>query len=98
MTVCNMAIEAGARVGMVAVDDKTISYCKGRHIRPEAEISGIQAADSILADSSELMIMLFSISRLSSCRRHCPPSDLGHLTRDGRACYCHWCRGLRTSK
>lgn len=28
MTVCNMAIEAGARVGMVAVDDKTIEYVK----------------------------------------------------------------------
>lgn len=30
MTLCNMAIEAGARVGMVAVDDKTIDYVKGR--------------------------------------------------------------------
>src|SRR5574337_1172917 len=30
MTVCNMAIEAGARAGMVAVDDKTIDYLKGR--------------------------------------------------------------------
>jgi 3-isopropylmalate/(R)-2-methylmalate dehydratase large subunit len=28
MTVCNMAIEAGARAGLVAVDDKTISYLK----------------------------------------------------------------------
>ena len=30
MTVCNMAIEAGARAGMVAVDDTTIDYLKGR--------------------------------------------------------------------
>ena len=30
MTVCNMAIEAGARSGMVAVDDKTIEYFRGR--------------------------------------------------------------------
>ena len=30
MTVCNMAIEAGARAGLVAVDDKTIDYVKGR--------------------------------------------------------------------
>ncbi|HDY75803.1 MAG TPA: 3-isopropylmalate dehydratase large subunit, partial [Candidatus Marinimicrobia bacterium] len=29
MTVCNMAIEAGARAGMIAVDDKTIEYVKG---------------------------------------------------------------------
>ena len=30
MTVCNMAIEAGARAGLVAVDDKTIDYVRGR--------------------------------------------------------------------
>ncbi|HEU4621422.1 MAG TPA: 3-isopropylmalate dehydratase large subunit [Burkholderiaceae bacterium] len=37
MTVCNMAIEAGARAGMVAVDDKTIEYVKGRPFAPSAE-------------------------------------------------------------
>ena len=34
MTICNMAIEAGARSGMVAVDDTTISYLKGRPMSP----------------------------------------------------------------
>ncbi|WGG51866.1 3-isopropylmalate dehydratase large subunit [Rugamonas sp. DEMB1] len=34
MTVCNMAIEAGARAGMVAVDDTTINYVKGRPFSP----------------------------------------------------------------
>src|SRR5512133_1926834 len=34
MTVCNMAIEAGARAGLVAVDDKTIEYVKGRPLAP----------------------------------------------------------------
>ncbi len=34
MTVCNMAIEAGARAGMVAVDDKTIDYVRGRPFAP----------------------------------------------------------------
>ena len=37
MTVCNMAIEAGARAGMVAVDDKTIEYVKGRPYAPSSE-------------------------------------------------------------
>ena len=37
MTVCNMAIEAGARAGMVAVDDTTIEYVKGRQFAPEGE-------------------------------------------------------------
>jgi 3-isopropylmalate/(R)-2-methylmalate dehydratase large subunit len=34
MTVCNMAIEAGARAGLVAVDEKTIRYVKGRPLAP----------------------------------------------------------------
>lgn len=37
MTVCNMAIEAGARVGMVAVDEQTIDYVKGRPYSPKGE-------------------------------------------------------------
>ncbi len=38
MTLCNMAIEAGARAGMVAVDDKTIEYVKGRPFAPQGEL------------------------------------------------------------
>jgi 3-isopropylmalate/(R)-2-methylmalate dehydratase large subunit len=34
MTVCNMAIEGGARAGLVAVDEKTIQYIKGRPLAP----------------------------------------------------------------
>jgi 3-isopropylmalate/(R)-2-methylmalate dehydratase large subunit len=34
MTVCNMAIEAGARAGLVAVDEKTIDYVRGRPMAP----------------------------------------------------------------
>jgi 3-isopropylmalate/(R)-2-methylmalate dehydratase large subunit len=37
MTVCNMAIEAGARAGMIAVDDTTIDYVKGRAYAPSGE-------------------------------------------------------------
>jgi 3-isopropylmalate/(R)-2-methylmalate dehydratase large subunit len=44
MTVCNMAIEAGARAGMVAVDDTTIEYMKGRPFAPGGEQWG-QAVD-----------------------------------------------------
>ena len=36
MTVCNMAIEAGARAGMIGVDDTTISYVKDRPFAPSA--------------------------------------------------------------
>jgi 3-isopropylmalate/(R)-2-methylmalate dehydratase large subunit len=38
MTLCNMAIEAGARSGMVAVDDTTISYLEGRPFAPRGEL------------------------------------------------------------
>lgn len=38
MTLCNMAIEAGARAGIIAVDDKTIDYVKGRPLSPKAEL------------------------------------------------------------
>src|SRR3569623_496855 len=34
MTLCNMSIEAGSRVGMVAPDEATISYVKGRRLAP----------------------------------------------------------------
>lgn len=38
MTVCNMSIEAGARAGLVAVDDKTIDYVKGRPFAPSGDL------------------------------------------------------------
>jgi 3-isopropylmalate/(R)-2-methylmalate dehydratase large subunit len=37
MTLCNMAIEAGARTGLVAVDEKTIAYVEGRTFAPKGE-------------------------------------------------------------
>lgn len=38
MTLCNMAIEAGARAGMIAVDNVTISFLKGRTFAPKGEM------------------------------------------------------------
>ena len=37
MTICNMAIEAGARAGLVAVDETTIDYLQGRPYAPKGE-------------------------------------------------------------
>ena len=37
MTLCNMAIEAGARAGMIAPDEKTFEYLKGREFAPAGE-------------------------------------------------------------
>jgi 3-isopropylmalate/(R)-2-methylmalate dehydratase large subunit len=45
MTVCNMAIEAGARAGLVAVDDKTIDYVAGRPYAPTGDMLEAAIAD-----------------------------------------------------
>ncbi len=44
MTVCNMTIEAGARAGLVAVDEKTIEYVRGRPFSPQGELFDQAAA------------------------------------------------------
>jgi 3-isopropylmalate/(R)-2-methylmalate dehydratase large subunit len=38
MTVCNMAIEAGARAGLIGVDEKTIAYLRGRPYAPTGDL------------------------------------------------------------
>ncbi len=45
MTLCNMAIEAGARAGMVAVDEKTVEYFRGRPYAPKGELFDKAAAN-----------------------------------------------------
>ena len=37
MTICNMSIEAGARAGLIAPDEKTFNYIKGRPYAPKSE-------------------------------------------------------------
>ena len=45
MTICNMSIEAGARVGLVATDEKTVQYVKGRPYAPK-DVHWQQAVES----------------------------------------------------
>ena len=53
MTVCNMAIEAGARVGLVAVDQKTVEYVKGRPYSPQGDDwdRAVEAWTDLVSDS-----------------------------------------------
>ena len=37
MTVCNMTIEAGARAGLIAPDEKTFKYLEGKTMSPKGE-------------------------------------------------------------
>ncbi len=55
MTVCNMSIEAGARAGMIAPDEKTFAYLKGRRFSPgtPATISGAPSS-SVVSSSIEV--------------------------------------------
>ena len=54
MTVCNMAIEAGARAGLIAVDQKTLDYVKGRPFAPSADMwaRASEAWRSLVSDSN----------------------------------------------
>ncbi|MCW7490001.1 3-isopropylmalate dehydratase large subunit [Leptospira meyeri] len=44
MTICNMAIEAGARAGLISPDDTTINYIKGRDFAPKGDAFDVAAA------------------------------------------------------
>ena len=45
MTMCNMSIEAGARAGMIAVDQRTLDYIRGRPLAPAGELWDRAVAD-----------------------------------------------------
>ncbi|MGH8383746.1 3-isopropylmalate dehydratase large subunit [Pseudomonas sp.] len=53
MTICNMSIEAGARVGLVATDEKTVAYVKGRPYAPKGEQwdQAVQAWKDLVSDT-----------------------------------------------
>ena len=56
MTVCNMAIEAGARAGIIAVDEKTIDYFQGRPYAPKGEMwtRAVRAWRELTSDAAAL--------------------------------------------
>jgi 3-isopropylmalate/(R)-2-methylmalate dehydratase large subunit len=81
MTVCNMAIEAGARAGMVAVDDTTIEYLKGRPFSPEGAEWDI-AVDywkQFKSDEGAHFDRVVELNR----RRYRAASHVGHVAGNG---------------
>jgi 3-isopropylmalate/(R)-2-methylmalate dehydratase large subunit len=54
MTVCNMSIEAGARAGLIAPDETTFAYLKGRRFSPSTEPASKSGAPGSTASSSTL--------------------------------------------
>ncbi len=63
MTVCNMAIEAGARAGMIAVDQTTIDYVKGRPFAPSEEHwdAAVQQWENLHSDSDAVFDVTVNI-------------------------------------
>jgi hypothetical protein len=79
MTVCNMAIEAGARAGMVAVDDTTINYVKGPPLLAGRPALG--ARRQLLAHTAFRSGREVRPGGHAQRRRDPPASHLGHLAR-----------------
>jgi len=63
MTICNMSIEAGARAGMVAVDEITISYVKGRPFAPAGDnwLRAVQDWKQFVSDDDAVFDRLITV-------------------------------------
>jgi 3-isopropylmalate/(R)-2-methylmalate dehydratase large subunit len=64
MTVCNMAIEAGARAGMVAVDETTIDYVKGRDFAPKGDdwVLAVKVWRELMSDANAEFDVMVELS------------------------------------
>jgi 3-isopropylmalate/(R)-2-methylmalate dehydratase large subunit len=64
MSLCNMTIEAGARAGMVAVDDKTIDYVNGRPFAPKGELweQAVVAWRELVSDEDAIFDQVIDIN------------------------------------
>ena len=82
MTVCNMAIEGGARAGLIAPDEKTFAYVKGRAHAPKGGAWELAEAywRTLFTDEGARLRQAGDARR----RRHRPGRHLGHQPR-GRA-------------
>ena len=78
MTICNMSIEAGARAGMIAPDETTFAYLKGRDRAPHGRRLGRRVAG--LARSCGPTRTRSSTPRWTSTRRRCRPLSRGAPT------------------
>jgi 3-isopropylmalate/(R)-2-methylmalate dehydratase large subunit len=84
MTVCNMAIEAGARAGIIGVDEKTIDYVRGRPYRPQGR--AVRAGRRALAHPhQERRGRPVRPGGAHRRRLHQAPGHLGDLPGDGGA-------------
>ena len=69
MTVCNMSIEGGARAGLIAPDEKTYAYLKGRPKAPKGD--GLGRGGALLGDAAVRRRRAFRHARSGSMPRSC---------------------------
>ena len=81
MTVCNMSIEAGARAGMIAPDETTFDYLRGREFAP----ADFDAAVERWQPAAQRPGAQYDRVRNLRRRRHRAASHLGHQPRPGGA-------------
>ena len=83
MTICNMAIEAGARAGMIGVDERTLDYVKGRPFAPSGAMWDEAAAHwrTLVSDEGAQ----FRRHARVRCGGGRAAGDVGHVARDGGA-------------
>ena len=82
MTVCNMSIEGGARAGLIAPDDKTFDYIKGRPRAPKAGAyeTALRHWQTLYSDEDAA----FRPRDRAACREAAAARHLGHEPRAGR--------------
>ena len=76
MTICNMSIEAGARAGLIAPDEVTFEYLKGRPFAPKAGAyeMAVKHWKTLPSDPGAK----FDSGSFDQSRRHRAAGDLGH--------------------
>ena len=77
MTVCNMTIEAGARAGLIAPDEKTFDYLRGRPFAPKDFDAAVEAWKTVAQRSRRGLRSRRTLPR----RRHRAASHLGNQSR-----------------
>jgi 3-isopropylmalate/(R)-2-methylmalate dehydratase large subunit len=82
MTLCNMAIEGGARAGIIAPDEKTFAYLKGRQFAPKGALG---QGRRLLEDAAVRRRREVRRRHRTRRREDRAAGDLGHLARAGAA-------------
>ena len=82
LTICNLSIELGAKMGMVAPDEKTFEYLQGRPYAPQGEMW--ERAVAGVARAAERHGRRLRQGSLDRCHQDHPAGDLGHSARTRR--------------